>query len=180
MAVLSITSNANLNLSTPLAYERAVWSSRPVKFVITTTPGESIVSIVLIAGLPVDFNFVEDIPGSGIWTSFADTIFNGTNFGAGTTTICHNITATTGPAFPFCFNVQCAAAPLQSVVITLNNIPQPGTTTVSTGVFGIGQANGTSIISVTAGDVLRLENNYFEIINLAGTGAASLTIQKVD
>jgi hypothetical protein len=181
MAVLSATTNANLDKSMPLAYEYVAWSSRPVKIVVTTTPGESIVSFVQTAGLPMDFSFSEDIPGSGVWTSFFDTITNGTLFGAGTTVNCFNVDATTGPTFSFCFSVQSAPNPYVELAITKNGTTQTGTLSANTNGFGISSLNGSAILTVNAGDIVRLRNVYPENIRIPGGNSnVSLTIQKID
>lgn len=182
MPVLSITTDANLNLSMPVAFSGVMWSSRPVKIVITLTPGATIASMNQTAGLPLVFNFAEDTPGSGIWTSFADTT-NGTIFSPGINTQCFDVESSDDPGNPasFCFDIQAFPNPSKDVVVAINGAPQLQGYSSSTNGFGINDINVSALISVVAGDVITLQNlgdPAYPLV-LGGTNNVQLVIERV-
>lgn len=182
MAVISITSNANLNNSVPAAYEGVIWSSRPVKFVITVPPGNTISSFSQTAGLPMFFNFTEDTPGSGVWTSYFDTATTGTVFSPGVTTNCFDVEESGDPGNPtsFCFDIESFPNPYKEVQLLVNGGPVNATISAVTNAFQVTQITGTAIITVAANDILTIGNNAPSDLVLQGTNSATMVIQKLD
>lgn len=185
MPVLSVTTDANLNLSMPVAFSGVMWSSRPVKVVITLTAGATIASMNQTAGLPLIFNFAEDTPGSGIWTSFADTT-NGTTFSPGINTQCFDVESSDDPGnpFPFCFDIEAFPNPSKDVVITVNGAPQLQAYSSATTGFGSNEIVATALISLVAGDIIRLQNQSDTAhmagdLVLGGTNNVQLVIERV-
>jgi len=184
MPIISVASSATENNSMPAGFENTIWSSRPVKMVITLTPGATIINYTQITGLPVFDNFTEDSPGSGIWESYFDTT-NGLVLSPGITTNCYEFESSDdpGPIGSFCFEIEIFPSVYKEAVVTVNGAPQSGTNSSMTNGLQVGQITGTSIITVPSGGIVQLYNfsDPSKPLSLGvGPISASITLQKLD